>query len=320
MATDSSKSLPHTLAALPEAFVSRLREIVPGARWSQVEAHFTQPQSVAFRLNPLRGCSQVTAALTVPVRPIPGVEHAYWVSSEDRAELTGSQAAEQGQIYIQSASSMLAAPILAPEPQHEVLDLAAAPGGKTIHLASFLGPEGALAAVEKIKPRFHRLRHNLTRCGVRNCRTYLKDGRSVGGACPERFDRVLLDAPCSSEARMRPDEPGTWSHWKPGKVRECARKQHGLLRSAWKALKPGGRLLYCTCSFAPEENEAVVAGLLADQTEAEVLDIPIVPESSMPGLVSWQGTPFPAAVSRCLRVLPNTLWDGFFLALLRKKS
>lgn len=93
-------------------------------------------------------------------------------------------------------------------------------------------------------------------------------GERLEKKTPERFDRVLLDAPCSGESRIHQDDPASWQHWKLRKIKEQARKQYGLIRSAFAALKPGGTLLYCTCSFAPEENEAVVSDFLTDTPEA----------------------------------------------------
>ena len=95
------------------------------------------------------------------------------------------------------------------------------------------------------------------------------DGRSIGRKVPERFDRVLLDSPCSSESRIRLDDPSTYQHWSPRKTREMVRKQRGLIRSAYLALKPGGELVYCTCAFSVEENEQVVDYLLRREPAAE---------------------------------------------------
>ena len=112
-------------------------------------------------------------------------------------------AATEGAIYIQNPSSYFAVKTLAPVLDEEVLDLAAAPGGKTLAMAARMQNTGRIAAVEPIRGRFHRMQANLRRCGVTNVQFYQRDGRGVGRAVPDRFDRVLLDAPCSSESRMR---------------------------------------------------------------------------------------------------------------------
>ena len=107
----------------------------------------------------------------------------------------------------------------------EVLDLAAAPGGKTLAIAALMNNTGRIAAVEPIRGRFHRMQANLRRCGVSNVQFYQRDGRSVGRLVPERFDRVLLDAPCSSESRMRWLDQQSFEQWSLRKIRETQRKQ-----------------------------------------------------------------------------------------------
>ena len=146
---------------------------------------------------------------------------------------------------------------------------------------------------------------------------YMRDGRGVGRAVPERFDRVLLDAPCSSESHMRWDNPATYRHWSPRKVKECQRKQKSLLRSAYAALKPGGTLVYCTCSFSPEENELVVAHLLS-RTDVRVLPVAGEAEHFRPGLTRWRNKDLPESLANTLRILPHGVWDGFYVALLEK--
>ena len=148
---------------------------------------------------------------------------------------------------------MLATLVLDPQPGEDVLDLAAASGGKTLHIAAKMRNEGKLSAVGPVRGQSFKLQTNLKRYGSEITRTYMTNGRTVGKKTPERFDRVLLDAPCSDESRIHQDDPESWQHWKLRKIKEQARKQYGLIRSASAALKPGGTLLYCTCSFAPEK-------------------------------------------------------------------
>jgi len=229
----------------------------------------------------------------------------------------------QGAIYPMNPSSLLAATALDVQPGDEVLDLAAAPGGKSLVLAAALSrggvPSGRLALVEPVKPRFHRLRANMERCGVADAHFYQRDGRGVGMAVPERFDRVLLDAPCSSEARFHLSDPSSMTHWSLRKVRECARKQKSLLKSAFRALKPGGTLVYSTCSFALEENERIVDGLLRREPQARLVSVSIPP--AVAGLVRPGVTQVGKKTYACaeaVRVVPNELWDGFFLAKIAK--
>lgn len=312
---------------LPAEFTDRLAAIVPPERLASVLASFGQVKPTVLRANTLKATPEALVdALTaqeIALRPVPGLATGLALQDEaQRRALTETEAFAQGYFYIQSPSSQLAAPLLAPQPGDTVLDLAAAPGGKTTHLAALMANQGKLSAVEAVKDRFFRLRANLEQQGVTIARTFLMDGREVGRKCPGMFDRILLDAPCSSEARFDTRDPESWSHWSLKKVKECARKQQGLITAALHALKPGGVLLYCTCSFAPEENEASVQHALKRFGDAvEILPAPVpagIPQQ--PGLTAWQGTEFHPDLHRAVRILPDACWDGFFLCLLRKRA
>ena len=297
-------------------FRERLADIW-GAAAPKVLQSMTRPKRQAYWLNPL---VVRPPEFEPPGEAVPGLDDVFSVDAIVRETVTRHEGARRGWLYPLNPSSLLAVEALAPRPGEEVLDLAAAPGGKTVALAARMRNTGRIAAVEAVKGRFHRLRANLMRCGVCNAQLYLADGRAIGRKVPDRFDRVLLDAPCSSEARIRLDDAATHAHWKPRKIREASAKQAGLLRSAYRALKPGGRLVYCTCSFAPEENELVVSRLLRAEPGADLepMDFPDVPKSA--GLVEWRGRGCDARVARAVRVVPDDLWDGFFVCRIRKVS
>ena len=311
------------LPPLPEAFVERLGRIIPPERLARVLDSFGQAHPATLRINRLAtGIDETLHELErdgFRLIPVPWLAEAFQVPPEQRAELTGCDAAGAGRIYLQNPASLLAALALAPRPGETVLDLAAAPGGKTLHMAAMMDNQGRISAVESVRGRFFKLRANLQRGGAEIVKTYLMDGRAVGTKVPGRFDRVLLDAPCSSEARFNRLRPGTWRHWGARKIREMARKQRGLLVSGFRALKPGGVLLYCTCSFAPEENELVVTGLLRrfpGEIEVEGLQIPVA--HCQAGLTRWEGEHLDEALSRSVRILPEAGMGGFFLCRMRR--
>lgn len=296
-----------------EAFCQRLQEIYGVDVASSTLQHMQSREHRCFWFNPLRRSHlSGTDFAAEPVTELSGV---YRVSADE--PLTQQAAAVDGELYIQNPSSYFAVQVLAPRLEDEVLDLAAAPGGKTLAMAARMQNTGRIAAVEPIRGRFHRLQANLNRCGVTNVQFYMRDGRGVGRAVPDRFDRVLLDAPCSSESRMRWQDAKSYQHWSLRKIRETQRKQKSLLRSAYTALKPGGVLLYCTCSFAPEENELVVAALLR-KTDAQLLPIEGCPPNSAAGLVHWAGKDLLPELHLSCRIVPNGVWDGFYLALIAK--
>lgn len=253
-------------------------------------------------------------------KPVPWLAEAFTVPFSQRDALTRAPQVEAGRVYLQNLSSMLPPLCLAPEPGMEVLDLAAAPGSKTLQMAAQMKDTGRLAAVERSRPRFHKLKANCRRAGAGCVRFYLKDGTAVGGLTPERFDRVLVDAPCSSEARIDPADPATAAYWSEKKIRQLSGLQRRLLASGVEALKPGGLLVYATCTFAPEENEAVVDSVLTrygDRLEVVPLRLPV--GNARPGLTGWRESHFAPALADTARILPDGVMEGFYLALLRKR-
>ena len=259
------------------------------------------------------------------------------VPLDHRDALVHSDAATSGRVYVQSLSSQLATLLLDPQPGEESLDLCAAPGGKTLHMAQLMTTAGradegvSLAAVESSRPRFFRLRANLERGGAAWVRTYLADGRGVGRKVAERFHRVLLDAPCSADGRLLTatgDDDGgdgqmRQGEWSLQKVRRLAAKQGQLLASAVQACRVGGTVLYATCTSSPEENEGVVNQALRRAGEALEIE-PITPPEGLPpdvlrpGLASWEGEMYDPRLRHAVRVMPAHGFDVFFAARLRK--
>ncbi len=312
--------------SLPAEFVDRLRQIVPLDKWDTVwQALHTPKTHFGFRLNPLQlpetGVPPFFSWAEkngIEMTPLEGLKWGFYAPIEHKSALSHSKWAENGQIYLQNPGSQWIGQRVGALPSMDVLDLAAAPGSKTTQLAAHMANTGYLAAVEPIKGRYYRLKDNLARMGVKNCRTFMADGRSIGHKVPERFDRVLLDAPCSSEGRIHALDPSTYEHWSPRKIKEQARKQKGLIQSAWRALKPGGELIYATCSFAPEENELIIARLLKKYPEAELLPIEFPFDNWQPGLTEWNNKALPESLTHTRRILPNGLFDGFFIARIFK--
>ena len=215
---------------------------------------------------------------------------------------------------VQQASTGLAAPALRPEPTDRVLDLCSSPGGKLTHLADLMGGEGTLVAAEIDERRMRGLLGNLYRLLVPDVLVIGGDGRSFpAGVC---FDRVLVDAPCSGEGTLRrrsgevPDQSKRFLAY-------VTRAQRALLDKAVALVRPGGTVLYVTCTFAPEENEAVVSDLLTRapvELEPLVLDVP-----HAPGLTRFDGRAYDARLEGAVRIYPHHLDSGgLFMAKLRR--
>ena len=316
---------PQDLPPLPEAFLQRLEQIILPERLPGVLRSFTVAKPTAFRVNTL--AAEVSAAKGelegqgLELRPLPWCQGGFTVEASERRRLTESAACVEGRVYVQNPSSMVVPLLLGPKPGETVLDLAAAPGGKTLHMAAMMANTGRLSAVEPVRSRYYRLTENLRRCGATIVTCYRHDGRSVGRKCPGMFDRALLDAPCSSEARFTRLDPNSWAHWTPRKIRETSRKQKGLLRSAVRSLKPGGILVYCTCSFAPEENEQVIHSQLRRFGDAlEILPVSLPFANVQPGLVRWSGRDLQPDLARSVRILPDDLMDALYICKLAKRD
>ena len=217
-----------------------------------------------------------------------------------------------GHYYIQDLSSCMAVEALDVEENQSVLDIAAAPGGKTTFMAQRMKNTGYIAALEPVERRARSLSFNLARCGVSNTCVFRMgglDAEKLGG----KFDRVLLDAPCSCEGVIAKDATRKTSH-SPKDVDYCAGRQEHLVEAAAKMVRPGGILVYSTCSFAPEENEMVVDWLLRKHGNVSVEQFAHGSE----GLASFGGIDFDGQVKNTRRLYPH-LHDatGFFIARLR---
>jgi NOL1/NOP2/sun family putative RNA methylase len=219
-----------------------------------------------------------------------------------------------GLFHIQQAVMSLPSLALAPEPGERVLDLCAAPGGKTVHLAELMEDRGPLVAVDPKEQRLRGLLGNVYRLGHSNVVVVAADGRDL----PERasFDRVLVDAPCSAEGNYRRKE-GRLPERSADFVEYVTGLQESLLRKGVALTRPGGVIVYSTCTFAPEENEAVVARILESEPvtlEAIELDVP-----HASGVTEWKGRRYPDGVEKAWRLYPQHLDSGgMFMARLRK--
>lgn len=252
---------------LPEAFVARMREQL-GAEAEAFFACYDRPRMYGLRLNPLKldGHHPVRQELVrlFDLRPVPWCPDGYYYEEDIRPGKHPYHTA--GLYYIQEPSAMLPAELLEVQPGDLVLDLAAAPGGKTVQIAGRLGGRGVLVSNDPHPDRAKVLSQNVERLGVGNAIVTSASPEELRRRFPETFDRILVDAPCSGEGMFRKD-PDIIQAWSPEMVRAFAARQRRILREAAAMLKPGGRLVYSTCTFNREENEETVAAFLAEHPE-----------------------------------------------------
>lgn len=239
------------------------------------------------------------------------------VRGEAETSLGKSLAHFLGEIYIQDPASVAAALCLGPQPGERVLDLCAAPGSKTTLLAELMANRGVLVANDVSMKRVRSLIFNLRRMGVANAAVIRSFGEQLGNLYFETFDRVLLDAPCSALGTLH-KSPEVLSWWTFRRSEQLAKEQAGLLFSGLKALRPGGVLVYSTCTLAPGENECVVGDVLSRfPVELEPLQLPGL--RTRPGLTAFQGRSLDGRLQQAVRIYPHeNSCEGFFIARLRK--
>lgn len=222
---------------------------------------------------------------------------AYTVDTKRRL-LTEQEEYKRGFFYIQNASSMIPAFVLHPQPETAVLDLCAAPGSKTIQMAGMMNNTGAIVAVDTSRQRLYKLKHNLKHYAVTNAKVVCMDGRSVWRTYPEQFDFVLADVPCSMDLPIAGK-----------KLKRYVQRQKWLLRSAVSCTKPGGKIVYATCTSTDQENEDVVEWIL-EKEKGVVELVPVVH-------TYWKST-IPSRIQGCVRIKKDTEYDSFFVTLFKK--
>ncbi len=211
---------------------------------------------------------------------------------------------------------MAVAEALDAQPGERVLDLAAAPGGKATQIAALMGDRGLLVANEIERSRVKALGENLERWGARNVIITNDSPERLAERWAGMFDRVLLDAPCSGEGMFRKN-PAAQAEWSIEHVIGCAIRQGNILASAARLVRPGGVLVYSTCTFAPEENEQRIAAFLRDHPGWQLEAIPLWPGFA-PARPDWVDPPLPD-VTHAVRLWPHRLrGEGHFIARLRR--
>ena len=283
---------------LPEAFLKRM-ELQLGEEYPAFLASLERPRAVALRFNPLKGERPV---LPFAGDPVAWEENGFYYDPESRPGLHPYH--EAGVYYLQEASAMAPVTLLDPKPGERVCDLCAAPGGKTTQIAGRMAGQGFLLCNEINPKRARILSSNIERLGVANGLVTNEHPQNLAKHYPGYFDKVLIDAPCSGEGMFRKEEAAV-TDWSQETVEMCARRQAEILHSGAQLLRPGGRLVYSTCTFAPEENEQTIAAFLQTHPDftPEIVDAP------------W----FTAGPDGSFRLWPHKLLgEGHFAAVLRK--
>ena len=285
---------------LPAEFLKRIEKQLQNEYPAFLES-LERPRAVALRFQPTKG---ERPNLPFVKEPVPWEENGFYYDPDSRPGLHPYH--EAGVYYLQEASAMAPVVLLDPQPGERICDLCAAPGGKTTQIAGKMQGEGFLLCNEINPKRAKILGRNIERMGVSNALVTNEHPKTLAAKYKGYFHRVLIDAPCSGEGMFRKEEAAV-TDWSQETVEMCARRQAEILHSGAELLMPGGRLVYSTCTFAPEENEQAIALFLQQHPEftPEIVEAP------------W----FTPGENGSFRLWPHKLLgEGHFAAVLRKSG
>jgi 16S rRNA (cytosine1407-C5)-methyltransferase len=307
----------HHNVYLPDEFLSSIKATMPTTHnMDEFIAACQRPLRKSLRVNTLKisvaDFEIIAQSLGLQLTPVPWCSEGFWLAEDDNEALLGNSAEHlAGLFYIQEASSMMPVSALfsSLSTPSTVLDMASAPGSKSTQIAAKMNNQGLLVANEFSSSRIKALHANIERCGIRNIALSQFDGRVFGGWLPEQFDAVLIDAPCSGEGIVRKD-PSALKNWSKEAIAQMAEVQRDLIISAFQALKPGGTLVYSTCTLSREENHDICLHL----------------KQTFPDAVKFESLAdlFPQAERSTspegfLHIFPQTYdCEGFFVAKIHK--
>jgi len=320
--------------ALPADWIARVRDdfaATPGVA-DRILRSTRMPRWRGLRFHAMRGDVRETRgeldALGIERHDVPWCDRLAVIRHEDVGRVSDSEAWRSGRVVVQSPTSVLAALALTPRPGERILDLCAAPGGKSAAIADLADGPIDLVANDRSRPRCHRMRALFAMLGV-SATVRTGSGERLPPRDHDAFDRVLVDAPCSGEGRFRADDPDSIGSWTVKSTKRLASTQKAILHAAIHAVRPGGVVIYATCTLGRIENEEVVARALARYGDGPTgVSLDPLPDGIPAGLPLLD-PPADAATAEASmrRWAPDPdgpVWaramDGFFLARLRRRG
>lgn len=307
---------------LPKILIARLEKLLSKNKFYQTLRAFSEKRPATFRTNTLKiTSSDLVERLEnngFKIKKVNWYKDAFIYSGSQR-DLEKTDFYKNGFFYIQSLSSMIPPIILEPKPGEKILDITAAPGSKTTQIAGMMQNRGEIVANDVSKVRLEILKANLIKQGVNIVKTSNNDARNVWLENREYFDRTLADVTCSMEGTISSFDRNTYKGWSPENIKILSHKSKYILRSAVSSTRVGGRVVYSTCTLAPEENEEVIDWILEKEKNSltvERIYVPGIVTDS--GVLEWEGKRYSSQVANTVRIIPSELMEGFFIATLRK--
>lgn len=298
---------------LPDGYIAKMKSLL-GNEYEEFIQSYDSERCYGLRVNTSKiSVEDFLKIFPYELKPIPWCESGFYYRKDVKPGKHPYHAA--GLYYIQEPSAMAVVEAVSPQPGDVVLDISAAPGGKTTQIANKIGEKGLLISNEINPLRAKALVENIERFGIRNTIVLNESPERLLNSFRGFFDKVIVDAPCSGEGMFRKDPEVCYS-WSEGMVKSCSKTQARILDVVFELLKPGGLLSYSTCTFSPEENEQVIDEFLKKHPEFELIDV-AVSRFFSPGRPDWNdGNP---ELSKCMRLWPHKIeGEGHFIAVLKK--
>ena len=259
---------------LPEAFKEKMLKLLGNDEYEELMVAFNSQRQYGLRVNTLKvSLEEFISMSPFRLEAVPWTNDGFYISGEDAPGRHPYYHA--GLYYIQEPSAMLPGKVLGAEPGDRVLDICAAPGGKSVQIAAAMKGSGILVSNDINSERVKALVKNIELCGIRNAVVLNESPEKLAQSFEGYFDRILIDAPCSGEGMFRKDESAARS-WESFKCERCTLLQEPILHYADRMLRPGGTLVYSTCTFSPEEDEQMIAGFMREHPGYELAEIPKV--------------------------------------------
>lgn len=296
---------------LPEFLKIKLKEQYGEEITKRIIEGYSKKRKVTLRVNTLKSnLEKIEKELIsegIEYERVSWNEEVLIINNVREKEIKHLEIYEKGEIYLQSLSSMLPPLILEPEEERDILDMAAAPGGKTTQIASIVNNKASITACEMNRIRAERLKYNIEKQGASCVYVMVTDARKIDNFFS--FDKILLDAPCSGSGTLEINNQDLENTFTEKLIKKSTSSQLALLKKAINILKPGKEMVYSTCSILKEENEEIVGKVLSS-VNAEIVPIEFNGMKDLPLL--------PTSLEGTLCVQPNELYEGFFIAKIRK--
>lgn len=296
---------------LPEFLIDKLKLQYGQELMEEIVEGYSKRRATTFRANTLKSNSEeienVLKELNIEYENVKWSKDAFILKNANESDIEKLDIYKDGKVYLQSLSSMIPPIVLMPKEGKDILDMAAAPGGKTTQMAALSNNKAHITACELNNIRIEKLKYNLEKQGASCVYVMQKDSRQIDDFFS--FDQILLDSPCSGSGTLYIDDPNLNKYFTKVLVEKSTKAQFALLKKALRILKPGEEMVYSTCSILEEENEDIVRRAM-QTTKCEIVKIEFDGMEELPLL--------PSKIDGTLCIKPTELYEGFYVAKIRK--